>query len=280
MEPGVKAEPEYHPSAKYIDIARQGEQEHARRKREYQAQRQEEDRSSLINVKHEEPAGSIKPEFSDAPMPRPRAPNRRFDPFDGYELDGGKDGVKREEVEFNTRQPPSSNVYPPSAYPHSSASRVKQEEAEESKYRPDPRRREPSRTYSPSVKEEKYNPTYANRPYAGRAHSQVGGSAHSPVKQESGGYAGSSNWQPPASSAFPRAHSDDSHSHYNSQYPKREEPPNRYSRPPESHPQSYPRQPSRTVSPVYLFFSISSMADITEVRNIAPTTGQEGARCV
>lgn len=69
----------------------------------------------------------------------------------------------------NTRQPPSSSVHPSSAFPRASAApRVKHEEEEEAKYRPDPRRREPSRTYSPSVKEEyKYNPTYANGAYTG-----------------------------------------------------------------------------------------------------------------
>ncbi|KAJ6479901.1 hypothetical protein C8R47DRAFT_1198055 [Mycena vitilis] len=72
-------------------------------------------------VRHERLA--VKPEPSDAPMPRAPPRNKRFDPFNGYELEAGSSGasdtVKREGEarESQTRQPYMPHASSPTIFP-------------------------------------------------------------------------------------------------------------------------------------------------------------------
>ncbi|KAJ6463719.1 hypothetical protein C8R47DRAFT_1225061 [Mycena vitilis] len=72
-------------------------------------------------VRHEHLA--VKPEPSDAPMPRAPPRNKRFDPFNGYELEAGGSGasdtVKREGEgrESQTRQPYMPHASSPTVFP-------------------------------------------------------------------------------------------------------------------------------------------------------------------
>ncbi|KAJ6478034.1 hypothetical protein C8R47DRAFT_1139197 [Mycena vitilis] len=119
---------------------------------------------------------AVKPEPSDAPMPKAPPRNRRFDPFDGYELEaggsGGGDTVKREKgTPSNTPQPYMPHAASPSAFPRPG----KREEFPAGSSRPPPPThsanvkqqpypgRDP-RTYSPVVKHEEHKGGgYSNR---------------------------------------------------------------------------------------------------------------------
>ncbi|KAJ7609189.1 hypothetical protein DFH06DRAFT_1247453 [Mycena polygramma] len=133
---------------------------------------------------------AVKPEPSDAPIPRAPPRNKRFDPFDGYEPEVGDStggGVKREEgTEFNTRQAYMPHASSPSAFPRP----IKREEFSSGSSRP------PPPTYSANVKQE-----YEQRPYTSRD-----SSTYSPgVKYEDyngSGYSNRGAAQPPQNLSY------------------------------------------------------------------------------
>ncbi|KAJ6580063.1 hypothetical protein DFH09DRAFT_324881 [Mycena vulgaris] len=187
----------------------------------------------------EDPAPSIKPEPTDAPMPRARASNRRMDPFDEYEAQSVK---QEEDGEFNTRQPPLGRTQPRAAYPP--PPRVKEEEVP---YAPDVPRRSISHTYSPGVVQGRET---------GAQSASERRSYHPEVKREynNGGYTNRANWQPPAPSSFRSEYSEPSQRIQHPNHPYREAPPtNNYLAPRQEgksrNANSYTRQPSRTFSP-------------------------------
>ncbi|KAF8214027.1 hypothetical protein K438DRAFT_994200 [Mycena galopus ATCC 62051] len=184
----VKAE--YVPGPELQDLFAQ-----ATRERERQAVKHEEHE---VPIEPESIPQGVKPEPVDVPMPNPRPSNKRFDPFDGYEPEYGRRGVKKEEGgELNSRQwssGTSSNYPSSSAYPRPPPPRVKQEEFSG--------RSPPSRTnHTPNVKQEEYG--YDSRRYS-----------HG-VKQEynDGGYR---SREPPPPSAFSGGYSDYAQRRYSS----------------------------------------------------------------
>ncbi|KAJ7669144.1 hypothetical protein B0H17DRAFT_1086796 [Mycena rosella] len=182
---------------------------------------------------------SIKPEPEDAPIPPPRAPNKRMDPF---ELDATPCGVKHEDgqeikplakpepMDVPMPRPHALNKCMDPFEPEGTPSiGVKQEAGRESTAR---HLNPPSaylRAPTPRIKQEEPR----QKSSSGRRESGYGG-----------------NLVAPAPTAFSRGYSDPSPTNRNSCYSNRQTPaPHNYSGPPREGTRGYSRQPSRTFSP-------------------------------